>query len=198
MLVWDSLNNIQVLIGRDERYVHKSSTEIIHNKVYTHTHTQCFIPRHSFPCSHLWFQPVHLPVQPLSVEEGTVSFFACLQSNLSEWREAKEEQTCSIRAQVERKWQMFRCEGFQSKIMEKLENYTGTNSLCVFERGEQKRKINIVVRLNYIICLILTQFHWVPFRHYSVAVLMKHILTRSHRILSKHKQDHNIPSIELR
>lgn len=44
----------------------------------------------------------------------------------------------------------------------------------------------------------LLNFNTVSLRHYSVAVLMNHILTRSHRILSKHKQDHNIPSIELR
>lgn len=155
MLVWDSLNNIQVLIGRDERYVHKSNTEIIHNKVYTHTHTQYVIPQHSFPCSHLWFQPVHLPVQPLSVEEGTVFFSEGLQSNLSEWREAEEEQTCSIRAQVERTWQMFRCEGFQSKIMEKLEYYTGTNSLCVWKRRTENKHrgetITILLRNREII-----------------------------------------------
>lgn len=125
---------------------------------YTHTHNVLSLDT-AFHAVIFGFSLFTCQYSHSQWKRGLFLFSHVYNQICQEWREAKEEQTCSIRAQVERKWQMFRCEGFQSKIMEKLENYTGTNSLCVFERGEQKRKINIVVRLNYIICLILTQFH---------------------------------------
>lgn len=99
---------------------------------YTHTHTHNMLSLNTaFHAVIFGFSLFTCQYSHSQWKRGPFFFFEGLQSNLSEWREAEEEQTCSIRAQVERTWQMFRCEGFQSKIMEKLEYYTGTNSLCV-------------------------------------------------------------------